>query len=52
MGKDDRDLLEVLKFELLFLRKRWLWPLAVAASFLAGADYFRRLTHLHELRRA
>jgi hypothetical protein len=49
MRKDDRDLLEVLKFELLFLQKGGYGRLRSQGGFSASAAYFRRLTHLHEL---
>ena len=49
MRKDDRDLLEVLKFELLFLQKGGYGRLRLQRSSLAGAAYFRRLTHFMEL---
>jgi hypothetical protein len=48
MQKDERDLLEVLKFELQFLRRWRLWAFGEDAP--EASVYFRRFSHLYELR--
>ena len=48
MQKDERDLLEVLKFELNFLEKGGLW--AFPARGVEAAIHIRGFADLHELR--